>query len=137
MNKRPSFEGFDDPQTTNTHQDIQLSPQEREHKKIAIRSANDVFRRTLTGGDIFTTSGVASLGLEANLELMEMVRTFTDFHPNNDPYGEHDFGSFEFNCQKFYWKIDYYDHELREGSPDPANPACTRRVLTIMLAEEY
>jgi Protein of unknown function (DUF3768) len=55
----------------------------------------------------------------------------------NDPHGEHDFGSFEYSGQTIFWKIDYYDMRLKWGSPDPADPAVTRRVLTILLAEEY
>jgi hypothetical protein len=35
------------------------------------------------------------------------------------------------------WKIDHYDLGLNWHPPEPANPAVTTRVLTIMLAEEY
>ena len=36
-----------------------------------------------------------------------------------------------------FWKIDYYDHALENGSENPADPEITRRVLTIMRADEY
>jgi hypothetical protein len=31
----------------------------------------------------------------------------------------------------------YYDQNLAMHSPDPADPAVTQRVITIMLADEY
>ena len=64
------------------------------------------------------------------------VRRFRDFGPDYDPYGEHDFSTFELDGETLNWKIDYYDTKLEYGSPDPADPAVTRRVLTILLAEK-
>ena len=63
--------------------------------------------------------------------------TFSAFTPENDPHGEHDFGSFALAGRKLFFKIDYFDATMQFGSEDPADPAKTTRVLTIMLAEEY
>jgi len=65
------------------------------------------------------------------------VRAFDAFTGDNDPHGEHDFGAFDLCEERLFWKIDYYDQDLRFGSPDPTDPAVTRRVLTIMLASDY
>jgi Protein of unknown function (DUF3768) len=59
------------------------------------------------------------------------------FIEDNDPHGEHDFGSFEIEGRKLFFKIDYYDKDMRFGSEDPSDPSKTARVLTLMLAEEY
>ena len=102
-----------------------------------IRELNDLFRRTFTGGQVMLTRGVQALGEEAVAEVLTAVRSFSNFSPDNDPYGEHDFGSFAHRGQKVFWKIDYYDKNMECASPDPADPTVTKRVLTIMLAEEY
>lgn len=65
------------------------------------------------------------------------MNLFADFSEENDPHGEHDFGSFRYNGELIYWKIDYYDKAMEFGSPDPADPAVTTRILTILLAEEW
>jgi Protein of unknown function (DUF3768) len=59
------------------------------------------------------------------------------FLPPNDPYGEHDFGSFNADGHRIFSKIDYFDKALTAHSPDPSDPPVTKRVITIMLAEEY
>ena len=68
---------------------------------------------------------------------LQRVATFDEFDADNDPYNEHDFGSFELCNREFFWKIDYYDNDLQHGSEDPADPDKTTRVLTLMLAQDY
>jgi hypothetical protein len=102
-----------------------------------IAELNDTFRRTGSGGTVFVTSGIAALPEEAQGRILLKVASFDAFTENNDPYGEHDFGSFDFGEQTIFWKIDCYDRYLSHASPDPTNPVVTTRVLTIMLAEEY
>ena len=60
-----------------------------------------------------------------------------DFCIANDPHGEHDFGAFDYDGVEVFFKIDYFDKDLNFHSPDPANPAVTERVITLMLATEY
>lgn len=96
------------------------------------------------------TEGFRALGEADQSRVRELVETFDAFTPDNDPYGERDFGAVYQDCggrwttarpaspaQTVFWKIDAYDRNLRFGSEDAANPAITRRVLTIMLASEY
>lgn len=83
------------------------------------------------------TAGIAALPEAERAAVLTAVRGFKSFGPDIDPHGEHDFGAVEVGDVRAFWKIDVYDHDLRFGSPDPAVPAVTVRVLTIMLAEEY
>jgi hypothetical protein len=102
-----------------------------------IRALNDAFRTTMTGGNAFLTAGVDALPPDVRAMVIRRVATFSDFNVENDPHGEHDFGSFTLTGHKFFWKIDYYDANMEFGSEDPGDPTRTTRVLTIMLAEEY
>ncbi len=102
-----------------------------------IRALNDALRRSLTGGVLMMTRGVIALGLARQRRILEAVAAFDSFDPDNDPYGEHDFGAVELEETRLFWKIDNLDRGLTGHSPDPADPSVTTRVLTIMLAEEY
>lgn len=88
-------------------------------------------------GRWFETQGIAALPSLDRSAIREKVETFNDFNPDNDPYGEHDFGTFEHHGERIFWKIDYYAPDMMHGSEDPADPARTVRVLTVMLASEY
>jgi hypothetical protein len=100
-----------------------------------IRELNDSFRQNLRGGRVVFTAGIA--GRADSSEILERIRTFEKFDADNDPHGEHDFGAFAQGQDRIFWKIDYYDSDLNHGSENPADPAITTRVLTVMLAEEY
>jgi hypothetical protein len=100
-----------------------------------IRELNDQARQTLTGCRVLITPGVRTL--EATVAILGLVQQYSDFTPANDPYAEHDFGSFHFQYETIFWKFDYYDLDLTMHSPDAADPDVTARVLTIMLGSEY
>jgi hypothetical protein len=102
-----------------------------------IRALNDQLRTTGRGGIVQMTIGVASLGFEKVEKVFAALRAFSDFTPDNDPWGEHDCAAFEVDGVRFIWKIDYHDRARTYHSPDPAEPKVTVRVLTVMRADEY
>lgn len=102
-----------------------------------IRQLNNQLRQSLRGGLVVMTAGVRALSEARQLEILTAVANFDRFDADNDPYGEHDFGAVELGPDRLFWKVDYYDQALTNHSPDPADPSLTKRVLTIMLAEEY
>jgi Protein of unknown function (DUF3768) len=106
-------------------------------KAEAIRKLNDELRQNLATGTALITCGVAALGADAVARIVKTVAVYDDFCHKNDPYEEHDFGAFEAEGHKLFFKIDYFDKSRCCHSPDPADPSVTERVITIMLAEEY
>ncbi len=108
-------------------------------KANSIREQNDTFRKSLDSilGNFTMTAGVSALPSDVRAMALRKVSTFDAWSADNDPHGEHDFGSFELAGHRFFFKIDYYRPSLDVGSDDPADPARTRRVLTLMLTEEY
>ena len=119
-----------------------------------IARLNDLARRAMgVACTVFATVGFRSLPDADQSCVRELIETFDAFTEDNDPHGERDFGCVyqlgdgrwtterprvrEDERERVFWKLDYYDRELRFASDDAANPAITRRVLTIMLADEY
>ena len=119
-----------------------------------IARLNDVARSAMgVACTAVATVGFLSLSEADQSRVRELIETFDAFDEDNDPHGERDFGTIyqlgdgrwtterprvrDDERERVFWKFDYYDRDLRFGSEDAADPAVTRRVLTIMLADEY
>ena len=102
-----------------------------------IAAVNDAFRANPVLGTFVLTAGIRNNSSENIANIISKVRNFNDFNEGNNPYGERDFGAFDFKGQKIFWKIDYYDRNFEFASPDAADPTVTNRVLTVMYADEY
>jgi len=86
-------------------------------KTKRIAELNDLCRQAMgIAGKLYLTEGISSLSPEAQSALIEKVQTFNAFTEDNDPYQERDFGAFDHEGLKIFWKIDYYDHTLTWGS---------------------
>ena len=61
-----------------------------------ISTFNDLCRKAMGITDrLVQTSGICTLPLNKQSAIREKVETFDAFTPDNDPYGERDFGVFE------------------------------------------
>lgn len=96
-------------------------------RKNDIAAINDKFRKDpMPNGKLLLTRGVADNGDDFARKAVQAVQDFKSFPTGNDPYIEHDFGAFELDGEKLFWKIDCYHRSMQFGSPDPP----TRRSLS-------
>ena len=121
----------------NSRQDSCTQNSYKNTSQIKILELNDKFRQTGVGGMTLMSRGISVLDPTIRQTIINAIRVFDQFTVDNDPYGTHDFGSVKVEGNLIFWKIDYYDLDLICGSPDPSDPNVTKRIMTIMLAEEY
>ena len=111
-------------------------------KRIA--RLNDIFRASILKpapdqslGQVFCTASIMALPKADIQSIAEKVSLFDDFNEGDDPYGEHDFGSFTFKGKKIYWKIDYKDPSLEYKPNETTEPLEPNRILTILFSHEW
>lgn len=103
-----------------------------------IAALNDLFRRGLMPGTKCCTANVAAMSETLQQQALSAVENFDQWDEANDPYQEHDFGAFEVEGIRMFWKIDYYaDKSMEAGSEHPEKPTACHRCLTLMKAEDY
>lgn len=79
---------------------------------------NDAIRASLPfalGKNKIIFAGSCAQSLEENekLEVLDIVKKYNNFDVSNDPYLEHDFGSFEYKGESYFFKFDYYDDDFK------------------------
>lgn len=99
----------------------------------AIARLNNAFRKSAgvnppsENNRVIMTQGVAALPDADIAAIVEKVRDSDQFDEDNDPYGEHDFGTVEHNGETIFWKIEYYDPnpilwQRKRGRSRPNSP---------------
>ena len=106
-----------------------------------IAQLNDRLRKTMAPcyGKIVMAGSLAQEDPELQVIAARKVRMFDEFTRDNDPHGEHDFGTVQLKGRPVYWKIDYFEKGTgwNFGSEFPEDDSKTDRMLTIMYASDY
>jgi hypothetical protein len=103
----------------------------------ALRSCREPIAALIANGSIMLTQALAMRGEPFVSRALAAVAGFDEFSEDNDPWQEHDMAFLDVDGARIFFKVDYYDPEMRHLSADASNPEITRRVLTIGLASDY
>jgi hypothetical protein len=93
-------------------------------------------------GAIHFSRSVGLLPPQQQQQLLQLLKEFNSFSPDNDPYGERDFVTLELDGERYFFKIDYFEksawlkgEEIGADTPEDVNT--TWRVGTLMESNEY
>ena len=90
-----------------------------------IRELNDAFRRSFSGGKVTMTAGVYALPDMVKAAALQKAATFDEFNEDNDPHGEHDFGSSSCAAGSSFGKsICMRSQESRAKMENPSSIEC-------------
>ena len=106
-------------------------------RQSKIRKLNNEFRRSGLNGLTISSRGVRALDKEMRDSIINTIRGIDELPPSNDPDNTDSLGSILVGEHLVFWTIEAFDLDLICSSRDPSDPNVTRRVMTIMLAEEY
>ena len=106
-------------------------------RQVLIRRLNDHLRRFWLGGRVMVTRRRERARTRLPRGGARGGGRVRRLRHGERPHGEHDFGALTVAGVRLLWKVDYYDAAMTGGSPDPADPSVTTRVLTVMLAHEW
>ena len=103
---------------------------------MTIKEVFNPFNKNSHGFNVNITPEVAES--EHLIEILEAVQNHRKFPKGDDPYGLHDFGAFEVDGRRWYFKFDFYEDEKMQWGWDPLDEhRRAYRLLTIMCSSEY
>lgn len=70
-----------------------------------IAALNDAFRANPSLGTFVLTACILTDMPQDVAAILDKVRTFKDFNEGDDPYGERDFGAFDFKGKRFSGRL--------------------------------
>lgn len=101
---------------------------------------NDQFRKgEPTDQQLSLSPKVEALPETQKQKLLETVKK-VDFYletPVVSFLSFHSLGLVMLDDTEYLWEIDYYDKSCKSLSPDPTDPNCTTRILTVLERDEY
>ncbi len=98
---------------------------------------NDMLRQSQLTGKIALSPAIEALAPGIRGRILDGVKTYNAFAPQNDAQAERDFGAFMCGDHDIFWKITCYDEHNHYLSDDVTDINRTTRVLRVMLVEEY
>jgi hypothetical protein len=98
---------------------------------------NDTFRRAFHGSEILLTQQFLTLPPSMRRRAIDAIKACDSFPPEYDIYQEHDLVMVDVDGTVIYAKIDYYALDMGFPAEDPSDPLATKRVMTIMLSNEF
>jgi methyltransferase (TIGR00027 family) len=99
---------------------------------VAVRRLNDRLRQTFTGGRMVVSPGVLGLPAEARSSVLDRVRTFDAFEPENQEL--RDFGKFRFGGVSYCFELE---RSRLADDRDFGDGRVSSRVMTVMRYDEY
>ena len=102
-----------------------------------LRRLNDYLRQTRKGGKYVLSGELGDLDENIQFSIFVRIAYYSHLNGENDAQNEHNSGWVNLgDGEKIIWKIDYFDLNMKNASPDPSDSNVTRRVLTAMLSIE-
>lgn len=105
-----------------------------------VAELNDRFRKgDFSLGMLSMSPKVEALSNQEKQTLLQAVGKVDNFIETKATNSSklHEFGLVTHHETEYIWEIDYCDKQLKSISPNPADPNCTSRILTLMRIDEF